>query len=651
MKTKKNVKILLLIGILISVKIGLGQQIVLDKPVRVGELTVFPEVSNPNNYYYLPDKIRLGRHQNGLPQFSFIRYVNNVRTVAGSDDAKEGDGGGIVHALIELSVSPAQLTKAQTSLAKINRAGKIIGPIIYKSGTVALISSIARPGGDRAPQILGLGTAPILDGQKCAISVQLNKSNAKLLWETFKTPTPDFSISFEMQLEGYLSPKRVLIEADLDKVYSNRTFEAAVATPVLAAEIQDALEELTETRVIKVTQIGEDEGLNAIMQTAYSQIINQLFDRTGGSGVPDLNQLSSGGANRTSMLDRATTMLRDARQEAREENQRRGELRQQQRAVENQVRSEASTRRNERMNASGRRITPPPANQRRSADSTESTGASIAGGGQSVPDDVPIPSLAVAASFQLKRVRQTGKYVVDLNKYTSDIRTMRFDENIGSPNCEECFREVNLDDPLMKQREIHAHIDGLNAEDFTKYINFVNVVMRKKHQNNEITLDEIQIQRSKFNESGNDFKMLYGWKGDDNRIKWLNYEFKSKWSFFGGKVVETDWKSTEFGSLALTPPFGRKNIFIEVDPDFAAAEGLRALEINIYSEIAGSKETKKVSLKVSQNELSRTAELLLPRDIDNYEYDITYLLKGKEPKLSSKKTSTSGMLYVDRFIN
>lgn len=650
MKNKIIAKLIFMLGVFVGIQEAIGQQILLDKPVKAGELTVFPEVSNQNNYYYLPDKIRLGKHPNGLPQFSFIRYVSNVRTAAGAEDAREGEGGGIVHALIELSVTPQQLTKAQQALAKVNRAGKIIGPIIYKSGTVALISSVARSGGERTPQILGLGTAPILDGQKCAVSVQLNKLNAKILWETFKTPTPDFSVSFEMQLEGFLSPKRVLIEADLDKMYTNRVFEAAVASPVLAAEIQDALEEMTENKTIKVTQIGEDEGLNSIMQTAYNQIINQVFDRVGGSGVPDLNQLGGAGNNRTSMLDRATTMLRDARQEARTENERRAALRQQQRMLESQVRNDAINRRNERMSSSGRRITPPPPNQRRT-DSTDTSGSTASSAGGENTQDVPMPSLAVAASYQMKRVRQTGKYVVDLNKYTSDTRTMRFDENIGSPNCPECFVEVNLDDPLMKQREIHAHIDGLNTDDFTKYINFVNVILRKKHQNSELTLDEIQVQKNKFNESGNDFKMLYGWKGDDNRTKWLNYEYKTKWSFFGGKVYETDWKATDFGSIALTPPFSRKNILIDVDNDFASAEGIRGLEINFYSNAENPAESKKISMKVNQNELSKTIELIVPKGVEEYQYDITYFIKGKDPKTSPRKTSQSNMFYVDRFIN
>ena len=42
-----------------------AQDIILDKIVRAGEVTLFQSVSNPNEYYYIPDKIQLGKHPSG----------------------------------------------------------------------------------------------------------------------------------------------------------------------------------------------------------------------------------------------------------------------------------------------------------------------------------------------------------------------------------------------------------------------------------------------------------------------------------------------------------------------------------------------------------------------------------------------------------
>ena len=89
------------------------------------------------------------------------------------------------------------------------------------------------------------------------------------------------------------------------------------------------------------------------------------------------------------------------------------------------------------------------------------------------------------ASFEMKRVHQRGIFKIDLNKYTTDNLTLRFDENIGDMRSlmkeGDNFRQVNLDDPLYKQRELVVFVDGMNAKDFGDYVNFATVQMRKHH--------------------------------------------------------------------------------------------------------------------------------------------------------------------------
>ena len=137
----------------------------------------------------------------------------------------------------------------------------------------------------------------------------------------------------------------------------------------------------------------------------------------------------------------------------------------------------------------------------------------------------------------MKSVRQRGIFKIDLNKYTTDNLTLRFDENVGDMRSlmkeGEHFRQVNLDDPLYKQRELVVFVDGMNAKDFGDYINFATVQMRKKHQAEEETQDEVRIDRKNFSSEGNAFKLLYGWKNDADRRQWMNYEYQTTWSFLG----------------------------------------------------------------------------------------------------------------------
>src|SRR6185312_1484714 len=153
-------------------------------------------------------------------------------------------------------------------------------------------------------------------------------------------------------------------------------------------------------------------------------------------------------------------------------------------------------------------------------------------------EDVPAKSdskggsggIAVVATYEMKKIHQSGHYTIDLNKYTTDSLTLRFDENIGDLRSLMTdtghFRQVNLDDPLYRQREIAVFVDGLNAQDFGQYINFVTVQMRKKHATGDLTEGDVRIDRTNFNKEGNRFTFLYGWKNDTDRRRWLEYEYR-----------------------------------------------------------------------------------------------------------------------------
>lgn len=225
MKSKIVLFVLLVYGLCYSTTGG-AQAIFIDQPIQAGELLVFPHITDSTKYYYLPNKLSLGITNSGLPQFSFLRYVQNVKTKAGGEQVIEGDGGGIVHALVELKVTENQIARAQGVLRSKtkNKEAVIVGPIVYKGGTFSLVSSFAEEGSDFTKKVIGVGRAPVFVGNKAAVSIRLTKLGAKILWESCKTPTPDLSFSFVMDFSGYRSPMQARIEVDWDKVYTHEAF-------------------------------------------------------------------------------------------------------------------------------------------------------------------------------------------------------------------------------------------------------------------------------------------------------------------------------------------------------------------------------------------------------------------------------------------
>jgi hypothetical protein len=252
----------------------------------------------------------------------------------------------------------------------------------------------------------------------------------------------------------------------------------------------------------------------------------------------------------------------------------------------------------------------------------------------------------------MKRVRQRGTFTIDLNKFTADSITLRFDENIGDlrryMGDQQHFRQVNIDDPLYRQREIVAMVDGLNASDFGQYINFATVAMRKEHEGGDETYDEVRIDRNNFNQEGNAFKLLYGWKGDNDRRAWQRYDYKVNWSFFGGSSVEAEqWLPREAAAINLAPPYQRREVGLEGDPQVLQDEQVRAIDIRIFYELGGQEKVAQKTIRTSQEPASQRIEFMLPAEEYEYEYEINWTLRGNVNLTSGRQKSTSAVLFID----
>lgn len=747
------------LGIVIGVAAWTGpvlaQQILLDQPVKAGELNLFPDLNDANVYYYVPDKVRLATDANGTPQFSFLRYVDNVRTGADQAEAREGEGGGIVHALVTLGVSPEQLAAANRELQRVKPGARIQGPVVFKSGRFGLVSSFADTKGTLTKQVVGLGNAPLLDGEKAAISIELTKQGAKILWESFNMPAPDVSFQFEMDISGFNSPVRATIEADWSKIYSHRAFGAGVATSFLAAEVKDAFDELRTNDAIKITQVGENDKMDAVVATAYKMIQDRMFEPFGGTGTPDIASVTGAGQSQPSLLDRATTRLKEATADVRAAN---AEIRKENdatRARNDKARVEQGkaaadqTRADQAEIAARQAESDADAAQKRAAaaaahaaelklspsavatkpavsvkaDSAARTGGDeatavtsggteaakiIAGGdfedetvvtqktidlahkraaaakseadsararavklrreadallagsvqssttapqAEALKQEQAAPTLSVIATLEMKKVKQSGTFRFDMNKFMPDSRTLSFAENIGDlrrlTSDPAHFRQINLDDPLFKQREIVAMVDVANAQDFGQFINFVNVQMRKKHATGEQTDDEVRVDRNNFNREGNNFKLMYGWKGDDDRSKWMEYEVQSTWSLIGGKTIVEPWKSTTSGTIGLAPPMRRRTVTIDGTPETLQQADVRAVTVQVFYDVAGAEQTRQVTLNVAKGQTGEKLEILTAPNNTTYGYQITWQLKGNRMLQTPRQTTVSDMLFVD----
>src|SRR3954451_25160862 len=106
-----KLKLAVLIGLLLAIASqAFAQEVLLDEVVRAGELTLFRSYKDANTYYYVSNKARLAATADGQPEFSFLKFATNIKPTTG--DPTQAEGGGIVHFLVELGVTPEMLQEA-----------------------------------------------------------------------------------------------------------------------------------------------------------------------------------------------------------------------------------------------------------------------------------------------------------------------------------------------------------------------------------------------------------------------------------------------------------------------------------------------------------------------------------------------------------
>ncbi|MGQ0738322.1 MAG: hypothetical protein ACT4OJ_04615 [Bacteroidota bacterium] len=660
------------------------QQIFLDKPVIAGPLKVFPMLDNPNNYLYLPNKLRLGKHDNGEPQFLFLKYVSNTSSGDADQTSSVGNGGGYVHVLVGLHVLPEELEEAKQELKRINPRGVIVGPVVYRGGTMALVtkSVITNSSPENADQkrVLGVGPAPVMEGDNVAVSFVLNALDATLLWESLKSSTPDLSFNLNMTIGGYQSPIGFKIEMNWDKVYKHKIFNVGMATPVLKTEIGIASQQLKEDGSIIVTQVGEDANLQRLQETITNKLMELCFVPFGSEGSPNWAELAKPYNDGKSYLDRASEQLNNERlaaerrnKEIRDEEDRRRRL---QLEVDKNRTTTGSTGTTGPTGTTGTNRTDTTRATSRLFDAffdlsepvrvTPKTGDPNSLGpafkdpknfknADKPIEDLPVakkeeeslPSIAVVASYQQKSIRHTGKYTAEAKTIFATSLAEPFAGNIGKPNCRDCIRMVNTFDIQYTQRELVCFLDGEIANDFTKYINYVTVMMRKKHAGGDITTAEVRVDRKNFNKEGNRFKLLYGWmQGDNDRKNWLNYEYKTTWNFFGGSTLETDWRGSDQPVIGLSAPVTTKTINVIADPARIKENNIRSVTVTFFYNVGGLEQTRQVSLNLNKEVFATSTDILLLRNQIDYEYQVTWL-KGNSQVKSARMKSSQADIYVD----
>ena len=206
---------------------------------------------------------------------------------------------------------------------------------------------------------------------------------------------------------------------------------------------------------------------------------------------------------------------------------------------------------------------------------------------------------------------------------------------------------MNIDDPVFKQREILVTLDGQDSETFGRHMNFVTVQMKKRHQAGDLTTDEVVITPERFNQSGNAFNLLYGWKGDDDREAWLNYTIETLWSFHGGMEIRVPSTTYDSAMVALQPPHRYRTVTVEGEGSALNEAKVRHAVVTFTSYVGGKPITTEATIRNQGPAASMMLDIPEDRDAPPPSIGITWYLRGGKVVTAPPRELEGDIIYWD----
>jgi hypothetical protein len=547
----------------------LAAEVELDSaPLQIGNALLFKDHAEAGAYYYMPNQPRLATWPDGMPKLTFLKY-----TKAGKEEAK----GGILHFFVKYGLSDQELAKVRQDLAKQDPKAKLKGPIVFKKGSFLVVSAAAGEGGVFTRKIIGEGKAPLITGSEVSVSIAVTPEGAAFLEEALRQPTYPVSVRFDMTYEG-LTPKyqanatiswskvRTYFEQYKKwKIYKKKKFlfwEWYVQKGT--GEETRISDDLRSAGAVTIDVTGEDQNMDAILQTVVDQVMREMFD--------------------------VKMELPGEGQEA------------------------------------------------------EGEGGGGEGGGSSQPQNKPY-----GVSTTMKSVTRSDNWTVNLTKRLRQEReTGPMDASIGDTlrkfkSNKKVYDIINLDDPDLQDRRVHAILDGEDFDTFKRYINFVTVSFRKTHPSGEPTTRDLIFNAKSFAEQGNMLEFVYPRLGEG--ASWLGYEYKTTWSFMGGVKVDGAWTRSEEAAVNLYPPHRYRLVDVIADEENVRAHNIKLITVAFKNRIFDREKTGEAKIMPSETLMTKYEYLHKEGDA-SFQYEVVWLLGDGRRVSSGWQTTTDPFVYA-----
>lgn len=231
-----------------------------DTSFKVGGASIFPDHSDPRQFWYLPTEVRLAE-RDGVPVFTLLKYRNRASQ---SDKTR---GGGFLTFEVNLRLTEEQQRDAlkliKRSLTTHGIDGDpVLSPVPFETGTVKAVALDL--GGDK---VIGAASPSLYGDNTAMFSLTLDEKYITILEDVFNNQDSNLvspiGVIFDMEFRALRPRLQFTATAEIDRVMEEFKVGLSASLPIYGihtrAEVQAGIRKLVEDGVVSIESTMFDD--------------------------------------------------------------------------------------------------------------------------------------------------------------------------------------------------------------------------------------------------------------------------------------------------------------------------------------------------------------------------------------------------------
>jgi hypothetical protein len=295
------------------------------RQVKAGEhatLYVFPDFSDTQQFYYLPNFPHVAKMEDGTPAIRLLVYRENLDDVTGT----QPDATAFLSLDVDLAWPPDVIEQAASKLrADGNLPEKPrMTPIFFSKGSVKLMlldaatpEETGQPAGPVKPSefvtsIMGGGSPSLYGDNRAIFQASLSKKGAAALSGALDGVTP-IGVVYSLTFAGLQPAFRIKAKVDWQKVYDHFSEREHADFLFYESDIQKSIDKLVDEKIIDIDVTVEGigaEAMDAEREPVMASIRQLIFDKFFEATLKPIDP--AGGGTASDVVDTLTHIHQNA---------------------------------------------------------------------------------------------------------------------------------------------------------------------------------------------------------------------------------------------------------------------------------------------------------------------------------------------------